>query len=285
MALATTPVIVDPAADRSAVSWGAILAGAVVASAVTILLFILGSGIGLSSVSPWQNSGASASTVTKGAVVWLIIVQWISALFGGYIAGRLRTKWTGIHSDEAFFRDTAHGLGAWAVATLLTVFVATSALTGIAGSAARTVGSVAGSAVQATAQAGGAAASSDAASVYVDRLFRSAQAPATDNAAARAEVGRILTNSLASGSLSDQDRSYLVQLVAARAGISPEDAQKRVDDAVASMKAAADKAKEAAEEARKAAAKLSFYTFFSMLVGAFIACTAGALGGRLRDET
>lgn len=282
MAVAANPTLVDD--DRSAVSWPAILAGAVIASAVTILLFVFGAGIGLSSVSPWRDSGATASSVTTGAVVWLIIVQWISSLFGGYIAGRMRTKWTGINSDEAFFRDTAHGLAAWAVATLITVVVAASALTSLAGSAARTAGSVAGSAAQATAQAGTAAASSDAASGYVDRLFRSAQAPSTDAAAARAEVGRILTGSLASGEVSDQDKSYLGELVAARAGISPDDAKKRVDDVIASMKSAADRARAAADDARKAAAKLSFYTFFSMLVGAFIASTAGAFGGRLRDE-
>lgn len=282
MAVATNPTLVDD--DRSAVSWPAILAGAVIASAVTILLFVFGAGIGLSSVSPWRDSGATASSVTTGAVVWLIIVQWISSLFGGYIAGRMRTKWTGINSDEAFFRDTAHGLAAWAVATLITVVVAASALTSLAGSAARTAGSLAGSAAQATAQAGTAAASSDAASGYVDRLFRSAQAPSTDAAAARAEVGRILTGSLASGEVSDQDKSYLGELVAARAGISPDDAKKRVDDTIAAMKSAADRARAAADDTKKAAAKLSFYTFFSMLVGAFIASTAGAFGGRLRDE-
>jgi hypothetical protein len=283
--MATTSQIIEPGsgAQQSAVAWPAIFAGAVIASAVTIMLLILGSGIGLSSVSPWQDSGASAATVTKGAVVWLIIMQWISALAGGYIAGRLRTKWTGIHTDEAFFRDTAHGLAAWAVATLLTVFVATYALTGAAGSAARAVGSVAGSAVQTTAQAGASLASSDAAAGYVDRLFRSAQPTATDDAGTRAEVGRIMSASLASGTVSDADRTYLAQLVAARAGISPQDAQKRVDDVVAAAKSAADQAKAAAEDARKAAAKLSFYTFFSMLVGAFIACVSGAIGGRLRD--
>jgi hypothetical protein len=284
MTTSLNPTLVDMSADERAVSWPAIFVGAVVATAMTLLLFILGSGIGFSSISPWENSGASASTVTKGAVIWLIIVQWVSSLFGGYMAGRLRTKWTAIHSDEAFFRDTAHGLAAWAVATLLTVAVVASAMTGLAGSAARTVGSVAGGAAQATGQAAQAALSSDATAGAVDRLLRSAQPASGDNAAARDEIGRIMATSLANGSLSDQDRTYLGQLIANRAGIAPQDAQKRVDDAVASVKAAADKAKAAAEEARKAAAKLSFYTFFSMLIGAFIASAAGALGGRLRDE-
>jgi hypothetical protein len=284
--MSTLPIadIVSPTDDRSAVSWAAILAGAVIASAVTIILFILGSGIGLSSVSPWQSSGASASTVSKGAVIWLIIVQWVSALFGGYIAGRMRTKWVGIHSDEAFFRDTAHGLAAWAAATLLTAAVAAYAVTGAAGTAARAVGGAASTLAQSATQAGATAATSDTGSLYLDRLFRTAQPNANDTAAMRAEAGRIITLSLTSGQTSDDDRSYLVQAIAARAGISPEDAQKRLDAGIAAAKSTADKARETAEEARKASAKLAFYTFFSMLIGAFIASAAGSLGGRLRDE-
>lgn len=278
------PLAMETHSDQSAVSWPAIFVGAVVASAVTVMLFILGSGIGLSSVSPWQNSGATAATVTKGAVIWLIIVQWVSSGFGGYIAGRLRTKWTGLDRDETLFRDTAHGFAAWAVATLMTVFVAAYVLTGAASTVASTVGSVAGSAVQATTQAGVSLASSNAVSTSVDRLFRSAQPSGTDDAGARAEVGRILSSSFASGTLSDADKAYLSQLVAARSGVSPQDAQKRVDDAVAAAKSAADTAKAAADEARKATAKLSFYTFLSMLVGAFIASAAAGLGGRLRDN-
>lgn len=283
MALSHNPLELAPASEQSAVSWPAIFAGAVIASAVTVMLFILGSGIGLSSVSPWRDSGATAATVTKGAVVWLIIVQWISSGFGGYIAGRLRTKWTGLQRDETLFRDTAHGFAAWAVATLLTVLVVAYALTGAASTAARTVSSAAGSAVQATTQAGASLVSSDAATMAVDRLFRSNQPAATDNAGARAEIGRILTSSFASGTVSDADRTYLGQIVAARAGVSPQDAQKRVDEVIAAAKSAADTARAAADEARKATAKLSFYTFFSMLVGAFIACVAAGLGGRLRD--
>lgn len=287
MAVSSTGAVIAPiaGAEPSAVSWPAIFAGAAAATAVTVLLLTLGSGIGLSSVSPWRDAGASAGTLAVGAVVWLIVVQWVSSGFGGYIAGRLRTRWTGVHTDEVFFRDTAHGFVAWSVATLFTVIIVASAGSAIVGAGARAVGGAAGSAIQGVSQAGASTAStSNPGSALVDTLFRPAQsATSGDSTEAKAEAGRILAASLANGSLAPADRTYLAQLVATRAGVSPQDAEKRVDDMVAAAKTAADKARAVADEARKATAKLTFYTFFSMLIGAFIASVAGAIGGRLRD--
>lgn len=276
----------DTGKQQSAVSWPAIFAGAIVATASTILLFTLGSGIGLSSVSPWQGSGATAGSVAVGAIIWLVIVQWVSSGLGGYIAGRLRTRWTGIHTDEAFFRDTAHGLVAWSVATVLTVVVVASAGSALLGAGGRAVGGAMGSAIQGASQAGAATTSAaDTSSALVDTLFRPAQPTANGNASdAKSEAGRILATSLTNGSMTPADRTYLAQLAASRTGISQQDAEKRVDDMVTAAKAAADKARGIAEEARKAAAKLAYFTFFSMLVGAFIASVAGAYGGRLRDD-
>src|SRR5437763_1731138 len=95
-------------ADASGISWPPVLGGALVAAATALLLFALGAGVGFSSVSPWPNSGASPTTFTVMTAIWLIVVQWLSSGLGGYLAGRLRTKWTGVHSDEVYFRDTAH---------------------------------------------------------------------------------------------------------------------------------------------------------------------------------
>jgi hypothetical protein len=115
-------------------------------------------------------------------------------------------------------------------------------------------------------------------------LFRS---PRADSSAAtsdaRAEAARILANGVVSGDVPSADRTYLAELVAARTGISMEDARKRVDTAVAQAKAAEAKARQAADTARKAASEASIYTALSMLVGAFIACIAAALGGQRRD--
>src|SRR6476646_1334252 len=117
----TAPGVVVGANSQSAVSWAAVIAGGVAAVAISLLLVALGAGIGLSSISPWTSSNPSATTFTLLAAVWLIIVQWLSSALGGYLAGRLRTKWAGIHTNEVFFRDTVHGFLAWALASVLVV--------------------------------------------------------------------------------------------------------------------------------------------------------------------
>src|SRR4029453_17552013 len=95
--------------SRSAVSWAAILGGAVGAISATLVLTALGTALGFASISPWSNAGASATALGVGAVIWLVVTQWLSAAFGGYLTGRLRTKWAANNSDEVFFRDTAQG--------------------------------------------------------------------------------------------------------------------------------------------------------------------------------
>jgi hypothetical protein len=284
MALATqTPpargIVESEEPNVSAVSWGAVIGGAVAAGAITLLLVALGSGIGLSSVSPWSPANPSATTFTLLAAVWLIIVQWLSSATGGYLAGRLRTKWTGLHTDEVFFRDTAHGFLAWALASVLVAAVATSVISSAVSTAGSAASTVAGGAMQAAADQSGASSQ-----YFTDSLFRADQAKGNASPQeATGEAGRILARSIANGDLDPGDRTYLAKLVAARTGMSQQDAEKRVADVVTQMKAAADKAKQAADAARKATAKSSFYLFFSMLIGAFIASAAGAMGGRQRD--
>lgn len=135
--MASTILATDGAApvesSSSAVNWGPIIAGAFAASTLTFILMLLGSGLGLTMVSPWSNESASVTTFAVSTAIWLVIVQWLSSGLGGYLTGRLRTKWVGIHTDETFFRDTAHGFMAWALATLLVVFVLGSALSAAIG--------------------------------------------------------------------------------------------------------------------------------------------------------
>src|SRR5690349_676826 len=274
----------EGAGSQSAVSWAAVIAGGVAALALTLLLVALGSGIGLSSVSPWSSSNPSATTFTVLAAVWLIIVQWLSSGLGGYLAGRLRTRWTTLHTDEVFFRDTAHGFLAWALASIIVAAFATSSVSSAVSSAGRAISSVAGSAASTATQAAANQPSSSS-DYFLDTLFRKDQPdPNASPQDARAEAARILARSIADGNLDPNDRTYLSKLVSARTGISQQDAEKRVDDGMRQVQAAEDKAKAAAETARKASAKASFYLFFSMLIGAFIASAAGALGGRQRDE-
>src|SRR5476651_1874640 len=134
-------VVIQPGADTgepsvAGVSWAAVTAGAVVSCALTFVLLAFGIGLGLSVVSPWADSGVSATTFKVGTGLYLIVVAMLSSSIGGYLAGRLRTKWTGVHSDEVFFRDTAHGFLAWAFATVLSAAVLASAATHIVGGAA-----------------------------------------------------------------------------------------------------------------------------------------------------
>jgi hypothetical protein len=259
--------------STSAASWPAIIAGAFVAAAVTLILLALGSGLGFASISPWPGKGVTGTTFAATTAIWLILTQWVSAGLGGYLAGRLRTRWIGTHTHEVFFRDTAHGLITWAVASVLVAAAIGSSI----GSAGRAV-EAAGRTV-----ADGASAVSHGSAYGIDRLLRPADvgAPQADP---KPEVAHIIANAAVTGDIPDGDRAYLAQLVAARTGTTLEDAQKRVDGFLSDVKDAEAKAKATADAARKVAAKASIYLALSMLVGAFIASVSAALGGRLRDE-
>jgi hypothetical protein len=121
--------------EKSAVSWAAIFAGATGAAALALLLLILGAGLGFSTVSSWAMDSSSIIRIGFAAIVWLIFTQLAASGMGGYLAGRLRTRWVAVHTDEVYFRDTAHGFLTWAVASLLTVMVLTSVLGSILGTA------------------------------------------------------------------------------------------------------------------------------------------------------
>ena len=280
--------------STTAVSWGPIIAGAFAASTLTFILMLLGSGLGLSMVSPWSGSGASVTTFAVSTAIWLIIVQWLSSGVGGYLAGRLRTKWVGIHTDEVYFRDTAHGFLAWALATLLVVGVLGSALSTALGSGVQAVSTVASGAAMgasggASANAGGASTDNPT-SYLVDSLFRPADpsklaaANPDSDAAAVGQASRILIASATAGEISADDKTYLSQLVAARTGLSESDAKARVDALVAKVEDAKVKAKQAADTARKGSATFALLGALSLVIGAFIASAAAALGGRQRDD-
>ena len=269
----------------SAVSWPAIIAGAFAIAAVALILLALGSGFGFASVSPWYNSNPSATTFGVLAAVWLIVVQWISAALGGYLTGRLRTKWVGVHTDEVYFRDTAHGFLAWAVAAVIMAAALSSVVSSVIGGAARGAGSLATTAAEGAGAAGAQSGGVDPTSYLIDTLFRSDH-PDTNTSPqdVRAEAARIIASGLKNGDVPAADKSYLSQFVAGRTGVSQADAQKRVDDVIVKAKDAEAKARQAADAARKVAATAAFFTAFSMLVGAFIAAVAATIAGHRRDE-
>lgn len=305
-------IAVIPAAETasSGVSWGAIAAGALAAAALSFILLILGVGLGLSAISPWSYNDAP---VGKATIIWAAFMQLASAGVGGYLAGRLRVKWANVHGDEVYFRDTAHGLLAWALATLLTAALMAGAVRA-AISGAIDAGAGAATAVGATAAAGAGAglakggvlpaatgsgqgansaqsagAGNNPAAYYTDMLLRTdAPMPETDNGALRAEIGRILAQQPGSGpSMAVDDRQYLARLIAKRTGVEQAEAERRVDDVHARLvKARADAeaaARNAAEQARKAGAQSALWMFVALLLGAFIASLAATFGGKLRD--
>lgn len=287
------------AAPAGAVSWGAILAGGAAAAALSLILLILGAGLGLTSLSPYGGQGAGAMALGLSAIVWVMVTQALASGMGGYLAGRLRNRWSGVQSDEVFFRDTAHGFLAWAVATLATAALLTTAIGSVVGGAVKTGATVAGTAataaVASAAPQGGDAAGEEGGPVayFIDSMFRRPAGPPQAGAVAAAEpaptaeVARILLRAGRDGALAPEDQRYLGQLVAERTGLAPQEAEQRVGDTVARMQAQADKAeaaaRDAAEKARKAAITATLWLFVSMLLGAFSASLAATWGGRERD--
>jgi hypothetical protein len=265
-------VVESPA---SGVAWSAIIGGAFASVALTALLVTLGSGLGLASVSPWANTGASVVTVTVMTGIWLIVMHWLASGLGGYLTGRLRTKWAGLHTHEVFFRDTANGFLSWAVASVVGAVIVTS-------TAAFIVSGVAGGGAKDSMQSSALAAGPTA--YFLDRMFRTDRSTAAGAVAdAKAQTERIILNGLVVGDVPSPDKAHLAQLVSTHTGIAPEDAAKRVEQLIVDAKAAAVKAQQGADAARKAGATLAIFTGLAMLIGAFVACAAAALGGRQRD--
>jgi hypothetical protein len=235
------------------------------------VLIAFGIGLGLSVVSPWAGSGVSATTFKIGTGLYLVVIAMLSSSIGGYIAGRLRSRWIGVHTDEVYFRDTAHGFVAWAFASVLGAVLLASPVSGLLGGA-----------TSGASQAAATMSRSGPMEGYVDTLMRS-DTPAGPNAEnsrdARGEMVRLFTSSFRNGGeLKPADSQYAAKVVAARTGMSQADAEKRVNEVVTQIKADTD-------AARKATAQLAFWLTASLLIGAFCASLAATEGGGLRDGT
>jgi hypothetical protein len=255
------------AAKIPSIEWSAVFAGAFLAAAISFVLLTFGTAIGLSATSPWPNSGLSASVVAGIAVFWIMAQQIGAFMAGGYVAGRMRTGLRGASADEVQFRDGLHGGLVWA----LGIVVGAALLMATASAVTRTTAEVAGGAA-----ATAAASSSD---IVVDRVLRpQTTAQSSSESDVRSEVGRVLAGAVVSGSLTSQDRSYLSQLVAQRAGVSAEEADKRISEAF-------NAAREAADKARKGAILAGFITAASLLISFAAAWWAAIKGGHHRDQS
>jgi hypothetical protein len=257
---------------ESAVSWGAILAGAFSATAVSVALATLGVGTGFSFTSPWSDSGVSAATLKWSAGAYLVLTAVIASTIGGYTAGRLRNKWVDAGSQETLFRDTAHGMATWAFATLLVVGV-------IGSGSASLLSSAVGGASHGAAQGAASERSSSGTEYFADMILRpsgTATTP-TDVSSSRREVNTIFTRSLAAGNkFSDSDRAYLVQIVSQRSGLPQPEAEKRVDDTIT-------QAKNYVDTVRKYTVAFALWSTLALFAGAFAAAAAAIEGGQLRD--
>lgn len=278
---------------HSAVSWGAVIAGAVIASAVSAMLVIGGTGLGLVSMSPWRDEGASGPALAVGSIIWLFFTHIVAYGIAGYVAGRLRTKWTDVHDDEIYFRDTAHGFLVWALSAVVGLILLGTTVASVVSGTAKAGATIAGAGAGAVTATAGQAAQDDSDSFSLDYFTDALLRPndplvATAQGDIRQEASRILGRSLATGELSDTDQDYLVKLIAQRAGVDESTAQQRLtqiqDQAEQTAREAEQKVRETADATRKAAAGFSLWAFASLLVGAFVASFCATIGGRSRDR-
>lgn len=287
-------------AHNSGVNWEAVFAGALVAVILTVLLLILGVGLGFSSISPWTNDGISIEALGVSTLIWLALTQLLASSAGGYMAGRLRVKWSNVSGDEVHFRDTAHGLLAWSVATLFTFTVLLGSVQQVLGGALNATKDVSSAAISNLNNFGkdnsninGDAVGSPASLDYFADIILRADSTLTESSEAglhhsRSEVTRILVTSLYNSALLPEDRTYLASIVAKRNGITVAEAEEKIDTVYSRITQAKDasieEAKQAAEKARKLATHTTLWLFVDLLLGAFIASLFATFGGRLRDD-
>jgi len=282
-----------PQTQESAVSWAAILAGAAIAAVLSLILLMLGTGLGLSSVSPWAYNGITAMTLGVSTILWLTFTQVVASGMGGYLAGRFRTKWVAVRSDEVYFRDTAHGFLSWAVASLTTAALLTTVIGSIASG-----GIQAGAAVAATttevykSEMTKSNSDNEPMGYFVDLLFRKTinavePKPIVPPIGSSLEVTRIFMSNLHTDTLSQEDIKYIGQIVAQRTGLTQHDAEMRVIETYSRVQTKLHNAeiamKDATDKARKASAYAALWLFISLLIGAFVASFAAIYGGQQRD--
>lgn len=244
--------------------WGPVLAGSIVAAALSFVLISFGSAIGLAVASPSASWRDTSSALALLAGLWLLLTSMASFGLGGYMAGRLRAPWTTSSAHEVEFRDGIHGLLVWGAAIVIGVFMATAAtrtaapridLTNPTASTAETL-----------------------LAFELDRLFRSDRKPvdADTDPEIRAQSARIITTALGHSNMASDDRAYLVRLVETRTGLAQPDAEARVSQVVS-------QAHDAITRARSGAVILSFMIAASLMLGAAVAWLAAAFGGQHRD--
>lgn len=307
----TEQSLLDISSDSKAsgVSWGSIFAGAAAAAALSLLLMILGVGLGFSAISPWSHLGISATAIGISSILWLTFTHIAASGIGGYLSGRLRIRWVSVHSDEVYFRDTAHGLLAWAMASLVTAALLGSVVSnivsiGVSASAASASNAISQEVAGVMALPNSSASkistvsrehighSDDRLDYWVDSLFRFDELPTVtiqqDYSLIWLEASRIFASGLRANSLPAEDQHYLAQMVVRLIGLTSADAEKRVADVFAKAHAesvnAEQQAKQIADQTRKTAVYSALWMVIALLLGAFVASLAATFGGKQRDR-
>lgn len=250
--------------EGSYVDWTCALAGAAVATAISVVLYTFGSAVGLTLVSPWQGVGISMVTFAIIASLWAVLVQVSAFAAGGYLAGRMRRPWKDATASEVEFRDGTHGALVWAIGVVVGAWLLASTVSGT---------------TRAAVEVGARAAPvSDPSATAVDALFRSSKlSPDARDADTRGEATRIILRGIGRAELTPGDRTYLASLVATRTGIPQAEAEQRVAQVIADARAAADRA-------RKLGIVAAFLAAASLLAGCAAAWSAARLGGSHRDQ-
>jgi hypothetical protein len=246
------------------ISWTGVIAGAIVAAALWFVLITFGGAIGLAIASPsatWRDTSVALLLLSG---IWILLTSLASSSLGGYLAGRMRATGGTSGADEIDFRDGIHGLLVWGLAILIGAALAAGAL--------RSVAPATGNLTSPT-----AATVEPLLAYEIDRLLRSDRRPEANEADLRAQAARIISSSLGHADMAADDRTYLVRLVAARTGLAPPDAERRVTEVLA-------QARRAVRRARANAVILAFSAAASMLLGAAAAWFAAGLGGHHRDS-
>lgn len=273
--LETTDVIVEPVAGDQAsyVDWPAIIAGIVLATAISLVLISFGSALGLNFIDFGYGQPANPIVIGILAASWFLWVQVSSFMAGGYLTGRLRRRHFDASEDESDLRDGAHGLLVWAGAAILGAIIAVGGV----GAAVNTAGAAAG------AVASVADDIADPNAYFIDTLFRAE--PPVDAGPARDEAGRIFARAaMDDGTISAEDRAYLANLVTARTGLAPDAAVTRVEQVDQAIATARAEATEAARLARNGGIVGAFLLAASLLISAIGAYWAAQMGGNHRDN-
>jgi len=319
MAITTTTVaaapsaVVGPSGPARSVQWGAVILGALGATAISMVLLTFGAGLGLSAASAQPYAGASAKALAVISALYAAITMVAAFGAGGYVTGRMRLPATQELAEHEF-RDGAHGFAVWALGIVIGGIVAISGVSGAVKTAVQATAAVGGAAAAGAASnpaLGQAALSMTPTDYAIDRLMAPAPAAAPDaaggapaagtpaapatgtagaanNVPSRADVTAPMTRAFAASLKSDQldarDRTMLVQTVMQQTGLPQAEAEKRVDEAYTELKAAEQKARDAADKARKAALITAFAAAATLLLGCAAACAGAAAGAKHRAE-